>query len=60
MFLFILNTVGRHNMENALGATAVAASIGVPLEVCAEALKIMKAYIAVTRCLAKEEWCFID
>lgn len=37
--LFTLNTVGRHNMENALAATAVAAAIGVPLTTCAEALK---------------------
>jgi len=36
---FSMNLLGRHNMENALGATAVAAQIGVPLEVCAEALK---------------------
>ncbi len=37
--LFTLNTVGKHNMENALAATAVANMIGVPLPVCAEALK---------------------
>lgn len=37
--LFTLNTVGRHNMENALAATAVAATIGVPLTTCAQALK---------------------
>ncbi|MGN6294653.1 MAG: UDP-N-acetylmuramate--L-alanine ligase [Chitinophagaceae bacterium] len=36
---FSMNLLGRHNMENALGATAVAAQIGVPLEVCAEALQ---------------------
>ncbi|MBX2925305.1 MAG: UDP-N-acetylmuramate--alanine ligase [Chitinophagaceae bacterium] len=37
--LFTLNTVGRHNMENALAATAVAACIGVSLPVCVDALK---------------------
>lgn len=35
---FALNTVGKHNMENALAATAVAGMVGVPLQVCAEAL----------------------
>jgi UDP-N-acetylmuramate--alanine ligase len=35
---FSLQALGRHNMENALAATAVANSIGVSLETCAEAL----------------------
>lgn len=35
---FHLNLVGRHNMENALAAAAVAAGIGVELEVSAKAL----------------------
>lgn len=36
---FSLNLVGKHNMENALAAVAVANGIGVPLETCAEALR---------------------
>ncbi len=36
---FTLNLVGRHNMENALAASAVAGLAGVDLEVCAEALR---------------------
>ncbi|MEO7044553.1 MAG: Mur ligase domain-containing protein [Ferruginibacter sp.] len=36
---FDLNTVGKHNMENALAAACVAAQIGVPLETSAAALK---------------------
>ncbi|MEI9809635.1 MAG: Mur ligase domain-containing protein [Bacteroidota bacterium] len=36
--LFKLNVVGKHNMENALAATAIAARLGVDLEVCAGAL----------------------
>jgi UDP-N-acetylmuramate--alanine ligase len=36
---FALQTVGRHNMENALAATAVAGQLGVDLPVCADALK---------------------
>ena len=36
---FHLNQVGRHNMENALAAVAVANLVGVSLEVCAAALQ---------------------
>lgn len=36
---FTLNSVGKHNMENALAAAAVAHLIGVPLKTAAEALK---------------------
>ena len=36
---FSLHTVGRHNMENALAATAVANQLGVDLKICADALE---------------------
>jgi len=36
---FFMNAIGRHNMENALGATAVANQLGIDLKVCAEAIK---------------------
>jgi UDP-N-acetylmuramate--alanine ligase len=36
---FTLNTVGKHNMENALAATAVASQLGVGMAICAEALR---------------------
>lgn len=36
---FSLNTIGKHNMENALAATAVAQQLGVDIQTCAEALK---------------------
>jgi UDP-N-acetylmuramate--alanine ligase len=36
---FNLQLVGRHNMENALAATAMAAQAGVPLETCADTLR---------------------
>jgi len=36
---FYLNQVGKHNMENALAATAVANQLGVDLKICAEALQ---------------------
>jgi len=35
---FSLNLVGKHNMENAVAAVAVANQVGVDLKVCAEAL----------------------
>ena len=36
---FSLNTLGRHNMENALAASAIANLVGVDLKICAEALQ---------------------
>lgn len=36
---FSMNTIGHHNMENALAAVAVANQVGVDLETCASALK---------------------
>lgn len=36
---FILHTVGKHNMENALAAIAVANQLGVSLQACADSLK---------------------
>jgi UDP-N-acetylmuramate--alanine ligase len=36
---FSMNAIGRHNMENALAATAVAHQLGVDLKLCAEAVK---------------------
>lgn len=36
---FSMNTIGKHNMENALAATAVASQIGVDLQTCSAALK---------------------
>ncbi|HRH60612.1 MAG TPA: Mur ligase family protein, partial [Chitinophagaceae bacterium] len=36
---FQIHLVGKHNMENALAATAVANQLGVSLQICAEALQ---------------------
>ena len=36
---FSINLAGRHNMENALAAAAVADQLGVDLKICADALK---------------------
>lgn len=37
---FLLHTVGKHNMENALAAAAVAGSLGIDLAISAEALRL--------------------
>lgn len=39
---FEIPIIGRHNMENALAAVAVAAQIGIPMETCSTALKNYK------------------
>jgi UDP-N-acetylmuramate--alanine ligase len=39
---FSMNLIGKHNMENALAAVAVAYSIGIPIEVSSKALKNYK------------------
>jgi len=36
---FSLNAIGKHNMENALAASAIANQLGVDLKVCSEAIK---------------------
>ncbi len=36
---FTINAIGRHNMENALAAAAVANQLGVDLKICADALQ---------------------
>ncbi|HMU11280.1 MAG TPA: Mur ligase domain-containing protein [Ferruginibacter sp.] len=36
---FLINSIGHHNMENALAAAAVANQIGVSLQTCADVLK---------------------
>jgi UDP-N-acetylmuramate--alanine ligase len=38
-YQFSINTIGRHNMENALAATAIANQLGIDLKTCAEALQ---------------------
>lgn len=60
--LFLLNTVGTHNMENALAATAVANSIGVPLETCAAALAKYEGIYRRHQVIGKKEdvWLIDD
>lgn len=58
---FTLNTVGKHNMENALAATAVASQLGVDLKICAEALKTYEGIYRRHQVLGKKQGvCLID
>jgi UDP-N-acetylmuramate--alanine ligase len=59
---FTLNTVGKHNMENALAATAVAGQLGVNLVICAEALKSYEGIYRRHQVLGKKKgvWLIDD
>jgi UDP-N-acetylmuramate--alanine ligase len=59
---FTLNTVGRHNMENALAATAVASHLGVDLFTCADALKTYEGIYRRHQVLGKKHgvWLIDD
>jgi UDP-N-acetylmuramate--alanine ligase len=59
---FTLNTVGKHNMENALAASAVASQLGVELSVSAEALKSYKGIYRRHQVLGKKRgvWLIDD
>ncbi len=58
---FTLNTVGRHNMENALAAVAVACQLGVDLETCAAALQHYEGIYRRHQVLGiKQGVCVID
>lgn len=51
---FLLEQVGKHNMENALAATAVAHQIGIPLTTAAQALKNTRGFTDDIRSLVKK------
>ncbi len=59
---FCLNTVGKHNMENALAASTVASLLGVELSVCAEALKSYEGIFRRHQILGKKHgvWLIDD
>jgi UDP-N-acetylmuramate--alanine ligase len=56
---FHLNTVGRHNMENALAAAAVANQLGVDLSVCAAALANYEGIYRRHQVLGKKEGIWV-
>lgn len=59
---FTLHTVGKHNMENALAATAVACQLGVPLHTCSDALKTYEGIYRRHQILGKKQgvWLIDD
>ncbi len=56
---FLLYTVGKHNMENALAAVAVARQLGVAIETCAEALKTYEGIYRRHQVLGKKNGVFV-
>lgn len=56
---FAVHAIGRHNMENALAAVAVANSIGVDLKTCAAALKEYKGIYRRNQVLGKKNGVWV-
>lgn len=56
---FSINTIGKHNMENALAAIAVANQIGVNLETCAAALKNYEGIYRRTQVLGNKHGIWV-
>lgn len=56
---FSLHQIGRHNMENAVAAAAVANQLGVSLSVCAEALKTYEGIYRRQQVLGKKEGVWV-
>lgn len=56
---FIINSIGKHNMENALAAAAVANQIGVDLETCSSALKNYEGIYRRNQVLGKKNGVWV-
>ncbi len=56
---FSINTIGKHNMENALAAITVANQIGVNLETCAAALKNYEGIYRRTQVLGNKHGIWV-
>jgi len=52
---FSMNAIGKHNMENALAATAVANQLGVDLEICARAIGSYEGIYRRNQVLGKKQ-----
>lgn len=57
--VFSINAIGKHNMENALAAVAVANKVGVDLETCAAALKAYKGIYRRNQVLGKKNGVWV-
>ena len=56
---FSISTVGKHNMENALAAVAVANQLGVKLEICAAGLKNYEGIYRRHQLLGKKNGVYV-
>ncbi len=56
---FIINSIGKHTMENALAAIAVASQIGVSMETCAVALKEYEGIYRRNQVLGKKNGVWV-
>ncbi len=56
---FSMNTIGKHNMENALAAVAVANQIGVDLDTCAASLKNYEGIYRRNQVLGKKNGVWV-
>ncbi len=56
---FSIDTVGKHNMENALAAVAVANQLGVKLEICAAGLKNYEGIYRRHQLLGKKKGVYV-
>ncbi len=56
---FTIKTIGKHNMENALAAVAVANQIGVELETCASSLKNYEGIYRRNQVLGKKNGVWV-
>lgn len=57
--VFSINAIGKHNMENATAAAAVAAQIGVSMETCAAALKNYEGIYRRNQVLGKKKGVWV-
>jgi len=56
---FLINSIGQHNMENALAAVAVANQIGVDLQTCADALRNYEGIYRRNQVLGKKNGVWV-
>lgn len=56
---FQINSIGKHNMENALAAVAVASQVGVDLQTCASALKDYEGIYRRNQVLGKKNGVWV-
>jgi UDP-N-acetylmuramate--alanine ligase len=58
-FGFTINQIGKHNMENAVAATAVANQLGIDLKICSEALNKYKGIYRRHQLIGKKNGVYL-